>query len=69
MEVKSRWSERLKEAISYLYLQSFQKVQILTNMRLLQFFVDELRLFSCFVDEIMVFVEYMSEYLSDGDEK
>ena len=50
-------------------LQRFQKVEILTNMRLLQFFVDELRLFSCFVDEIMVFAEYMSEYSSAGDEK
>ena len=44
-------------------------LQILMNMRLLQFFVDEMRLFSCFVDEIMVFAEYMSECSSDGDEK
>ena len=50
-------------------LQSFQKVQILTNMRLLQFFVEEMRLFSCFVDEIMVFAEYISKYPSNGDEK
>ena len=50
-------------------LQSFQKAHILTNMRLLQFFIDELRLFSCFVDEIMVLGGFMSKYPSDGGEK
>ena len=50
-------------------LQSFRTVPISKNMRLLQFFVDELRLFSCFVDEIMVFGDYISKYPSDVDEK
>ena len=44
-------------------------LQILMNMRVLQFFVDEMRQFSCFVDEIMVLGDFMSKYPSDGDEK
>ena len=41
----------------------------LTNICLVEEFVDENALVEGFVDGNMVFGDYMSEYSSDGDEK
>ena len=41
----------------------------LTNICLVEGFVDENALVEGFVNKNMVFDDYMSEYLSDGDEK
>ena len=66
MEVKSRWSERLTEAVSQLYYRVFVRCQFRRICACCSFLSMNC---ACFVDEIMVFGEYMSEYSSDGDEK
>ena len=50
-------------------LQRFRVMQISTNMPCWRVFVDEISSVGGFVDENMVFGDYMSECLSDEDEK